>query len=542
MGNGGYDAQDYAINLRFTPDKRDVIGVTTMTALATQDLSQFNLDFGTPTVQAITVNGAPARFDHADPELTVVPAQPITKGSSFQVTVTYAGTPGSVDNPNPFGGGFWYVNNGTLTVLSQPSGMFMWSPVNEHPSDKATFTLSLTGSRTDTVAATGVLTGTTDNADGTRTTTFRIGSPTTTYVVMFALGQYTLEEQGKVGEVRVRHYFAPGTTPTMRQAVLETPNIIRFFNERLIPYPFPEVGALTTDNNLGFALETQTLVTMPSSFGNAGLPYTTMVVAHELAHLWFSSLVTYKTNKDIWVHEGFAQYLGDLYATQRFPGQYSLEDNLRRAYPSIVNGIRVSTLERVQLVQSLRNTFGDALLNPDLTAKVLQTVFNGTLPEAMRAGILARNPPTVNALADLIAGLPFSSVLVSPSRLQAELTTLLRGSTGTRVNMWDILTPPGALKAGDNLFNQGVYVRGAMALYALKNRLGEPAFWALLRAYLERYKFANASNEDFIALTAQLHGAETGAFLDRWVNDPQTPDLPELGLRAADVRLGAVFR
>jgi aminopeptidase N len=541
MGNGGYDAQDYNIKLRFTPDKRGVAGgVTTMEAVATQDLSQFNLDFGVMDVQSVTVNGSSARFNHEDPELTILPAQSIPNGERFRVTVTYSGTPGSVENPNPFGGQFWFVRNGTLTVLSQPSGMFMWSPVNEHPSDKATFTLALTAPHTDTAAATGVLTGTTDNADGSRTTTFRLATPTTTYVVMFAVGQYTLEEQGKVGDVRVRHYLSPATTPTMRQAVLETPNIIRYFNERLTPYPFPEVGVLTTDNNLGFALETQTLVTMPASFGNSGLPYTTMVVAHELAHLWFSSLVTYKTNKDIWVHEGFAQYLGELYATERFRGQYSLEDNLRRAYPSIVNGRRVTSLGRGNLVNLLKNSFGDAPLTPDSTARLLELIFKNTMPEAVRAGVLAARPANVNAFADLIAGLAFDTVIVS-NRVSDELGALLRG-TSSPVQNRDVLTPPGALKAGDDLFNQGVYVRGAMALYALRARVGDEAFWALLRAYLERYKFANASNEDFIALTAERLGADTGAFLARWVLDEQTPDLPELGLRAADYRLGAVFR
>ena len=41
------------------------------------------------------VNGVRAEFKHADPELTVTPAAPIAKGSSFRVQVAYRGTPGS---------------------------------------------------------------------------------------------------------------------------------------------------------------------------------------------------------------------------------------------------------------------------------------------------------------------------------------------------------------------------------------------------------------------------------------------------------------
>ncbi|NJK44645.1 MAG: M1 family metallopeptidase [Pleurocapsa sp. SU_196_0] len=141
----------------------------------------------------------------------------------------------------------------------------------------------------------------------------------------------------------------------MRTAVLETPKIVSFFNERLTPYPFSEVGVLTTDNRIGFALETQTLVTLPASFGRGeDVVENTMVVAHEIAHLWFSSLVTYKTNRDIWVHEGFATYLGELYTSERYKGQYSLEENIKGNYPSVVNGLFVSQLSRATLVAFLK--------------------------------------------------------------------------------------------------------------------------------------------------------------------------------------------
>jgi aminopeptidase N len=542
MGNGGYDAQDYNISLRFGTDKRSTSGVTTMEALATQDLSQFNLDFGTMSVSSVTVNGAAARFQQGDPELVIVPAQPLKTGERFRVTVSYAGTPGSRSNPNEFGDRFWLLNNNTLTVVSQPSSMFMWSPVNEHPSDKATFTVALTAPKTDTAVVSGVLMGSVDNADGSRTTTFRLGTPTTTYVVMFSVGNYRLEEQGKVGEVRVRHYLSPATSAAMREAVLETPKIVSFFNERLTPYPFAEVGVITTDNRIGFALETQTLVTLPASFGRGeDVVENTMVVAHEIAHLWFSSLVTYKTNRDIWVHEGFATYLGELYASERYRGQYSLEENIKGNYPSVVNGLFVNQFSRPTLVAFLKSALGSAALKQESIGTALEVIFSGTLPETYRDSIVKRAPATFSALADAIAVLPFETVIV-PARAQYALLELAGRAQRTPPVGWDVLTPPGALKAGDNLFNQGVYARGSMAVFALRNRIGETAFWRLLRAYLEKYKFGNASNEDFFALTGELSGAGARAFLERWVNDARTPDLPELGLKASDFRLGAVFR
>ena len=44
-GNGGYDVSHYDIRLSYTPSTDELAGTTTITARATQDLSQFDLDF-----------------------------------------------------------------------------------------------------------------------------------------------------------------------------------------------------------------------------------------------------------------------------------------------------------------------------------------------------------------------------------------------------------------------------------------------------------------------------------------------------------------
>ena len=59
LGNGGYDVGHYAIDLRFAPAENHITAETTISAIATQDLSSFNLDFYGLTVQSVDVN------DHA---------------------------------------------------------------------------------------------------------------------------------------------------------------------------------------------------------------------------------------------------------------------------------------------------------------------------------------------------------------------------------------------------------------------------------------------------------------------------------------------
>ncbi len=544
MGNGGYDAQDYDIALKISSDHQTEQGATTMTAVATQDLSGFNLDFGSMTVTSVIVNGDMAGFAQADPELSITPTKAILKGENFKVSVTYAGKPGSVAvNTSAFGGAnFWMASLNQLTVLSEPSAMFAWSPVNDHPSDKATFSFHLNAPSKEQAITNGVLISRVENNDGTATSNYRIDTPTSTYFVVLAIGEFKLVDQGKVGKVRVRHYLSPRTSNVMRSAVLETPKIISFLEDKLGAYPFSEVGVLTVDNQLGFALETQSLVTLPVSWSN-DLESNVETVAHELAHQWFGADVTFKSHKDIFVHEGFAEYFGWLYSNFNANDKdATLKAEIEKDYPNLAVGSAVLQVSKYQLLQRLRGSrYGNAILVGDTLERALGLMFEGTLPQQFHDEVTAKFPKgaTILQISDLVSRWNFTSVrLGTPSRIE-----LIRLTGGILPNTpaSGIYTPPGTLKIGDDLFNDGVYLRGAMTLHALRLKVGDEKFFGLLRAYLEKYKFSNASVEDFVNLTLELAGTDAKTLLEHWLFDVQCPDFPELGLYAKDFKLGIIF-
>ncbi|MBN1965172.1 MAG: M1 family peptidase, partial [Anaerolineae bacterium] len=89
--------------------------------------------------------------------------------------------------------------------------------------------------------------------------------------------------------------------------------------------------------------------------------------------------------------------------------------------------------------------------------------------------------------------------------------------------------PPGEVRAND-LFNGGVYYRGALTLHALRLEVGDEAFFSILRTYADRYKYGNATTDDFIALAEEVSGRDLGSLFDAWLHDP---DLPPLDLGAS---------
>ena len=310
LGNGGYDVLHYHIDLDVEPSENTIDAVTTFTAVATGDLDKFNLDFLGLKVSVVTVDGVDAEFSRNGQEMTIQPVEPVSSGAQFTVAVSYSGTPQPVDDPGvPFLALGWHAMNGVIYTVSQPSGAMTWYPNNNHPTDKATFTFQITVPDGVTAAATGLLSDET-SVDGSTTTTWQMDDPMATYLAAVYIGDFERHEQRLDDGLLIRDYIPRGSDASILEQLAVAPEAIRFFEEILGPYPFDAYGTIVMPFPLGFALENQTL----SIHGpNTIYPY---VIAHEVAHQWIGNSTTVADWSDIWLHEGFAHYLGTMFRAE----------------------------------------------------------------------------------------------------------------------------------------------------------------------------------------------------------------------------------
>jgi aminopeptidase N len=84
--------------------------------------------------------------------------------------------------------------------------------------------------------------------------------------------------------------------------------------------------------------------------------------------------------------------------------------------------------------------------------------------------------------------------------------------------------------SADDLFNDGVYVRGGLTLHALRLEVGDEAFFKILKTYFARYKNGNASTDDFIAVANEVSGKDLTGFFDSWLYNETMPPIPVMGL------------
>ncbi len=85
-----------------------------------------------------------------------------------------------------------------------------------------------------------------------------------------------------------------------------------------------------------------------------------------------------------------------------------------------------------------------------------------------------------------------------------------------------VLADPGP----ELMFDDRVYKRGALTLYALRMRAGDAVFSQLLREWVSSRGGETVTTADFRTLATRVVGAGADGLLTAWLDDPELPPLP----------------
>ncbi len=512
LGNGGYDVQSYALDLTVTMASNTLDGLATITAIATEDLSSFNLDFLGFEISALTVNGAPAEFTRDGAELTITPAASLTADTEFVVTVAYGGVPGEgVDEEAAQFSQGWQYFEDKVMVAGEPSGASTWFPVNEHPSDKALYSYRVTVDEPYTVAANGLMQETIEVDDDTNTYVFESAHPMASYLTTVNIAEFDFETQEGPNGLPIRNYFESSINEQQLASFQKTPEMMEVFIEHYGPYPFEVYGVMVMDLPLGFALETQTLSVFGSSFTDE------FVVAHELSHQWFGNSVTPAQWQDIWLNEGFANF-SEILWLEHSEGEAAMNARIRSQYSGLIEFGEIPPLSKEEFIGFLQQNVADEL-SIETARRVIELTFPKFTPEEIEALLTAGDGETI----------PGQDFIAAVNTLEFEEVSL--NELGRAFGF--LPTPPGS-PSPDNLFNQGVYQRGGLTLVALRAKVGDDLFFEILKTYQDRFKYSNATTADFVGVAEEISGQELSDFFDAWLYAGEMPDIPELKLFRVD--------
>ncbi len=183
----------------------------------------------------------------------------------------------------------------------------------------STYKLRFLHRKSDIVAAQGVLEGTqaVEGNANERVSNWRIDVP----VKMFTFGVGRFEphaedvqlQNGK--KFKVEFYSVPGHTLAIKEDFIlaELYNSLNFFTVLFGEYRYPAFRAVFHPRGFGQGFATALLI--PNT--DRASQYTFQFIAHETAHQWWGNLVGWRSYRDQWISEGFADYSGLLYTALR---------------------------------------------------------------------------------------------------------------------------------------------------------------------------------------------------------------------------------
>ena len=397
LGNPGVDVTNYDVQLAFDP-ATDVLQATVVIDLTlTTDRQGITLDAAGPQIDSVAVDDRTATFRQDDPELRVSLPGPGHVGDHLRVAIAYHLSPKSQESIVGLSNG-WFNTAGGAYVLNEPDAAHTWLPCNDHPSDKATFTVAVTVPAGLTAIANGELTD--HHAAGENEVwVWREQRPMTTYLMQLFVGDYQLVTGVGPHGLPLVSAVLRSDQVTMQSSIDQIPAQIAFFERFFGPYPLDRYGIAITDSSAGLAMETQERSYFSRDDFLQGPDQS--LLAHELVHQWFGDAVSPQRWSDVWLNESFATYgewmwmehLGEPTVDEmanralhgRFPGS--------TAHPSAQELFGYNSYEGgAVVVHALRKELGDELFFTLLQRWVAG--YNGT----------SRTTEDFTALAETVAG------------------------------------------------------------------------------------------------------------------------------------------
>jgi hypothetical protein len=165
-------------------------------------------------------------------------------------------------------------------------------------------------------------------------------------LISFGVGSYEIHKDFAKMEngtsLPVEFYSMPGRVAAIKEDFIlaELNNCVRYFSVLFGDYPYPVFrGAF---HPFGYGQGFPTTLMIPGA--DRATMYTYQFIAHETAHQWWGDSVLWRSYRDQWLSEGFAEYSGLLYTQMRdrTSSEHELIERARRSLslpPATLSGV-----------------------------------------------------------------------------------------------------------------------------------------------------------------------------------------------------------
>ena len=257
------------------------------------------------------------------------------RGETVSLKINYEGIPddGLIISRNKYGDRTFFADN-------WPNRAHHWIPCNDQPSDKASFAFRVVAPAEYSVISNGVKTVEAAMQGGKKRTIWeeKVSLPTKVMVIGIAKFAVKTFPDGPPNIPVSAWVYQQDSTKGFHDYAPAT-GILKFFSNYIAPYPYEKLANVQSKTIFGGMENASAIFYFEGSVtGKGGVED---LLAHEIAHQWFGDMASEKSFTHLWLSEGFATYLTDVYWQQKF-GEEAFRKRLQKERDQVIQFVKAS--------------------------------------------------------------------------------------------------------------------------------------------------------------------------------------------------------
>jgi len=314
--------------------------------------------------------------------VTINLQKPAQKGEVRTFEINYMGTPkdGLIISKNKF-------NERTFFADNWPNRAHNWIPCNDVPSDKATVEFIVTAPSHYRIISNGLMVEEKEIGNNRKRTHWKEDLVIPTKVMVIGAADFAVKRVDSSYHIPVTAWVYKQDSAKGVYDYALSDDILKFYESYIGPYPFKKLANVESKTIFGGMENANAIFYAESTV--TGTRKSEALMAHEIAHQWFGNTATEKNFSHLWLSEGFATYLTDMYIEQKY-GVDSFQKRLQEEREEVIQFAKKSNQPVVDSVSDymdllnansyqkgawvlhmLRNEVGDSSFQ-----KIIRTYYN----------------------------------------------------------------------------------------------------------------------------------------------------------------------
>ncbi len=215
-----------------------------------------------------------------------------------------------------------------------PNRAHNWFPCVDHPSDKATVEYIIKAPNHYQVIANGYQVEETNVTANLKQYHWKTSVPLPTKVMVIGIAQFAVQNIGETHHVPVSTWVYPQTKEKGFYDFSIAKKVLSFFIENIGEYPYRKLANVQSKTRFGGMENASAIFYFENSV--TGEQKYEDLIAHEIVHQWFGNSASEIDWPHIWLSEGFATYLTDLYVLEN-KGSATFHKRMQNERTTVLN-------------------------------------------------------------------------------------------------------------------------------------------------------------------------------------------------------------